>query len=247
MQRRSLIARVGGPGLALLVFSLLPMRAAAVPVDADAVCRVATRFVQSHFADHGEVEATCGQVPALGAAAGADAEIRPQFLRAPGARGPVVVRLDFWQGERRVGQTAVTVHVRVFADVVVAARALDRHDVVERAALKLERRDLRASSQPHFTSVREVLGQRAVRSVRVGEPLVARSVESVPAIRRGDRITIRVDASGVTVSVTGTALEDGSVGREIAVRNDRSGHRMQAVVLAEGLARVRLGGRVTER
>jgi len=229
--------------LGIAVLLLAPHAVRAVPVDDEAVCTAATHFVEQHFAAEGEVEARCGAVPALGAVQGANLDIRPRFLRPPGARGPVVVRLDFWNGERRVGQTAVTVHVRVYDDVVVAARGVERHAVIEREAMKLERRDVRAESQQHYTSMRDLLGQRAVRTVRVGEVLDANSVETVPVVRKGDSVTLRVDSSGVTVSVTGTALENGSVGREITVRNDRSGRRMQAVVLAEGLVRVRLDGR----
>ena len=76
----------------------------------------------------------------------------------------------------------------------------------------------------------------------------ARSIEETPVIERGDRVLIIVNLSAVTVSASGTALHDGAIGSEIAVKNDGSGKRLRGVVVKRGVVRVdvaeypRLGG-----
>jgi len=76
--------------------------------------------------------------------------------------------------------------------------------------------------------------------VAEGEILAQDDIEEIPLIERGDKILVMVRLGGITVSATAVALEDGMKGQVIGVKNDRSGKRLQGVVVASGVVCVDL-------
>lgn len=66
-------------------------------------------------------------------------------------------------------------------------------------------------------------------------------------VRRGQKVVARVEMTGITVTLSATALEDGVLGRAVLVKNERSGKRLRGTVVAVGAVRIdpediRVGG-----
>jgi len=180
------------------------------------------------------------EFPVLDELEGQNLEIRPRLMRSPNARGALPITIEFWKDGQRVDRRAASAQVSVYRDVLVAARRLDRNTVVERDALLVERRDVRLLGDGAVASMAGVIGRRTRRMVAEGEILAQDDIEEIPLIERGDKILVMVRLGGITVSATAVALEDGMKGQVIGVKNDRSGKRLQGVVVASGVVCVDL-------
>jgi flagella basal body P-ring formation protein FlgA len=80
-------------------------------------------------------------------------------------------------------------------------------------------------------------GQRAVRAIRAGAvvlPSMGRAPQDPKVVRRGESVTMRIDAVGFSVLALGEALEDGRPGDCIRVRNVDSKRIVAARVAADG-------------
>lgn len=85
----------------------------------------------------------------------------------------------------------------------------------------------------------DILGRRTQRRIRAGQPLSASTLLPQLAVRKGEQVMILADKDGVVASIKGEALQDGSVGEAIRVRNLSSGVAIQAWVEGPGVVKTR--------
>jgi len=85
----------------------------------------------------------------------------------------------------------------------------------------------------------EILGLRTQRRVRAGQPLLASTLLPQLAVRKGEQVVIQAEKDGIVASGKGEALENGSAGEAIRVRNLSSGAEIQAWVEGPGLVKTR--------
>lgn len=82
----------------------------------------------------------------------------------------------------------------------------------------------------------DVLGKRLEQPMREGEPFVARHLEGVPVILRGDRVTVISQVGAVRISAAGVARQDGAVGERILAVVGSSSKRLWVEVTGPGAA-----------
>lgn len=87
---------------------------------------------------------------------------------------------------------------------------------------------------PGSDSVMARLGWIARRVIRAGEVLREPAVEPPPLIRAGQPVQYQVTVNGISVSMTGTALSDASLGQEVVVRLDPK-RRLSGIVTGRGV------------
>lgn len=133
------------------------------------------------------------------------------------------------------GEVAKTFHVRVRVDVakevVVAAKTIQRHEIISEGDLALEVYDLcNVPSDVAFDPLL-VVGMMAKHTIQAGRPVAFSSIQCPPVIARGDPVTLEAMAGGVIVAIPGEALEAGAVGDLIRVKNTSSGAIVRARVI----------------
>jgi flagella basal body P-ring formation protein FlgA len=79
----------------------------------------------------------------------------------------------------------------------------------------------------------------ATRMLRVGEVLRASMVKSAPAIKKGERVKLRLEKGGLAIEIEVEALVNGQIGDRIRFRNIESGQELQAEVVEIGQAAIR--------
>ncbi len=200
--------------------------------------QAAEAFVQRTFRSEGELVVQCKPITSMGRLRDVEADIHARYVSTPNSSGPVIVGLEFRRDGKRIGQRSVTLDVRVFRSVLVARERLPRHTTLAADMLRVERREVRALGDGFFVDAADVVGKRVKSAVRAGVPILARAVEEIPSVERGDKVVILVHMGGIKVSARGTALRDGAVGSEVPVKNDRSGKRLQGIVVEPGVVRV---------
>ncbi len=156
----------------------------------------------------------------------------PNGLR-PG-RNVVGVRCD----TPRPWKLYVTVNVATLEPVVVAARALARGQTIAAGDLRLEKRDTSRLHRAYFTDIAGLLGQRTRRQVAAGRLLHPGLVERRRLVRRGTLVQLLARHGALQVRVKGKALEDGTLGDRIRVRNTASGRTVTGEVVASGVVAV---------
>jgi flagella basal body P-ring formation protein FlgA len=94
--------------------------------------------------------------------------------------------------------------------------------------VNMDKKRLRTST---FADIKEVLGARIKRRVSAGRPV---DPNNLCFVCKGDSVTISAGTSIMRVKTSGVALEDGSMGETIQVKNRRSNKKIYARVASTG-------------
>ena len=170
------------------------------------------------------------------------------------ARCAVPLEAEFPPGGRRDGNTAVKVQctdpvswslyvpvtVERYAEVVVASRSLGRQQTLSGSDLRLERIQTSRHAGSYFEDPREVIGQQTRRHIRAGQILGTQHITEREVVARGQRVTILAGTGSISIRMHGEALEGGTLGERIRVRNASSGRVVEGVVQPAGQVRVSL-------
>lgn len=166
-------------------------------------------------------------------------EFEPLAQGVPG-RMPIMVR--------RLVDGQVVESQRLLADVerrclaVVATRKIDRQAVISPEAVEIREVYLTGSSGAPMTDLRDVVGQTSMAALRPGDVLTEGHVLSPVLVRRGQEVTVRGTAGGLSIRLVGVAMEDGEKGQVIRVRNTASRETFWARVTERRAAQALLNG-----
>jgi flagella basal body P-ring formation protein FlgA len=134
----------------------------------------------------------------------------------------------------------VPLNVSVMSQVVVAKTELTRGSTVTREDVKLEKRDIARLHRGYLESLDKAIGKTVKYSVRSNQVVTPSRIDSPLAVKRNGRVTILAANSSVQVRMTGTALENGSIGQRIRVKNRSSERELEARVVGQGIVQVTL-------
>jgi len=128
----------------------------------------------------------------------------------------------------------VPLTIEIYDDVVVAARALTRGTIIETEDLQTRRINTASLPLGHVVDYTRLIGMELKRSTRNGSYLLLSSVEPPRVINKGDAVVLEARHSALSVATKGTALNNGQVGEQIKVRNNRSDRVVDAMVTGPG-------------
>ena len=158
----------------------------------------------------------------------------PNGLR-PG-RGVVGVRCD----GSHPWKLYVGVRIATLEPVVVLARPVARNQLLQAADLKTEWRDTSRLHRAYYTrdDLPALSGMKARRALPAGQVLNPNLLGLRQLVRRGARVEILARHGALQVRMAGKALQNGSRGQRIRVRNLSSGREISGEVIASGVIRV---------
>jgi flagella basal body P-ring formation protein FlgA len=154
--------------------------------------------------------------------------------------GTVPVGVSVWKGDALEHKTVVTAQVVVSRPTVVARRTLAAGSVIAADDVSVEER---AVSSPHADALSDpaaAVSRKLRRSVRAGEPLRAQLLTDATAVRRGDRVKLRLEHGALRIETSGWASESGGVGDWIRVRNVTSQREVLGRIGADGVVHVEM-------
>lgn len=184
---------------------------------------------------------------------GVDADVRPRQLPrelklAPGAvalepEAPVfagngaTVRVRVILDGQKQDIVSVSFDVESRSPVLVAARDMDRGQVVQAEAVRLERRKGAGAPRNACLRLEDVVGQRLRTAVKQGDVITQGMVEPVPLVEARKPVEVACVYRSVRVTVKGQALEDGLLDQAVRVRLAQ-GRDIIGVVKGPGLVEV---------
>jgi flagella basal body P-ring formation protein FlgA len=142
-----------------------------------------------------------------------------------------------WSGRQRFivsggpGTPSATAYARVerLDLAAFALRAIERGELIRRADVEL-RPFAGALPKQAVLSLESLVGKEAVQTIRGDSLVMANQVRSPLLVRRGDRVSIRVRAAGVSIRTYALAQQDGSLGELVTVQSVESKERYTAIV-----------------
>jgi flagella basal body P-ring formation protein FlgA len=131
-----------------------------------------------------------------------------------------------WTGRQRfdIAAAAGASAVRAFARIdrmetaVFARRPIERGDFIRRSDVEL-RPHVGALPAQAVVGVEGVVGKEAVQGIRPDSLIMANQVRSPIIVHRGERVSVRARAQGVSVRTFAVAQQDGSLGDLVTVES----------------------------
>jgi flagella basal body P-ring formation protein FlgA len=149
--------------------------------------------------------------------------------------GTVPLKVDLTLQDGAVESAIATARVRLYAEVVVAAARIGRHEVISPDGLRKELREVTLATDGYFRSIGELAGLRARRLLAPRRLILVSDVEKVPMIERGSGVTVSVVIGPVQVTSKAKALEDGDLGEMIKIQDVVTGKRLMGTVAGRRL------------
>ncbi|MBK3866911.1 flagellar basal body P-ring formation protein FlgA [Pseudomonas stutzeri] len=132
----------------------------------------------------------------------------------------------------------VPAQVRLYREVIVASRSLLRNTVLRESDVSTAERDVSSLNQGYVTRLDEVLGNKLTRPVQPDQVIAPNQMELAKAVRKGDHVVITARSGTISVRMPGEAMADGVPGKQIPVKNRRSGRTVKARVIGPGQVEV---------
>jgi flagella basal body P-ring formation protein FlgA len=155
--------------------------------------------------------------------------------------GMVSVEVTISEQGKVVQTLSMLVHVSVKKSVVVAARAINRSQRVNRDDVTLAERTFDRIEDVGMSETSPLLGQQAKRTIERGEQLNLKDFEPIPLVQRNDLVTVWVRRGGVSVKGAAKAMKAASYGEQVILKNEGSNKTFTAVVTGPRTAEVSAG------
>jgi len=129
--------------------------------------------------------------------------------------------------------------VEAMHTVLVTTRDLAANSLISEADTKLEARRLERAASFYVRDATRLRGMVVRGAMARGEAITLDTLVASIVVRPGDAVRIIGASRTVAVTVAGEARGAGRIGDRIQVKNLQSGVVLQAVVVEEGVVRVR--------
>jgi flagella basal body P-ring formation protein FlgA len=121
------------------------------------------------------------------------------------------------------------VHVRIneMHPVIVSTQLISKGELLTSSHLKVEHRAKQFIRANHINDLNLLIGSKSKRNLREGMPI---GTHQVCMVCKGDKVTIYAKTRALTIKTSGVALQDGNLGEQIRVKNQKSGKTVSARV-----------------
>jgi flagella basal body P-ring formation protein FlgA len=154
-------------------------------------------------------------------------------LPASGISPNFTVRFELWAGKTHFGDFQMPVQCHVWREIPIAHTTATRGELLADADLTLERRDILMQRDAFLGDPLADPSLELVETIRAGMPVLNRSVKVRPLIRRGKLVDAVFQDGALSISLKVQALEDGTLGQVVRVRNPKSKRELSGKVQNE--------------
>jgi flagella basal body P-ring formation protein FlgA len=167
----------------------------------------------------------------------AEAESQNVLLRPLSPKEPLglfSVMVQLFDNGTEIESGQVRLKIKRFADVVVTLDKIRRHEELAADQVTLRRSEVTNLREQPFYLVDQLSGLRARRNLSRGSILTSGDVEPVPDIDVGREVTIVYSDGLCRITARGTAMQAGTAGDYIKVKNKAGGKIILVRVIDEG-------------
>ncbi len=134
----------------------------------------------------------------------------------------------------------VSAKITKYADVYVSTRYLPRGTKLKKSDITLKRNNISNTSIGYITDINHIVGKILRRPLPHNKIVPPNALDAPMLVKRGQKVTIIAQHTGVQVHVKGKALKNGSEGDLIRVQNLSSKRIIEGTVMSAGVVGVNL-------
>jgi flagella basal body P-ring formation protein FlgA len=140
--------------------------------------------------------------------------------RSGGTPGePLMLETEIYSQNRQVRSLLLRFSTRVVSRVCVAARDLEPGAVLGEDDYRVVKKNLRSRESARLAAPGDVSGYSPVRRIPKGRLIRSNVLEKPVVIHRGQPVNLEIRKGRLCISMRGEAMDDGSHGERIRVRN----------------------------
>jgi flagella basal body P-ring formation protein FlgA len=117
-------------------------------------------------------------------------------------------------------KAAINAFARAWQNQLVVAKPMGYHQVIRSEDLKEQRVLVEQMPAEPLVNSSQVVGQEAARDLNAGTVVSSRMVDPVTLVKPGQLVTISVNVGQISVKTVGRAMEAGTFGQAVKVRNE---------------------------
>ncbi len=134
----------------------------------------------------------------------------------------------------------VNAYVRVFESVLKSKRSFSRGHVITFDDLYLSKMDIRKIPKSAIMDPATIVGKSLKRSMSANVPIVENMIEMSRVIKRGKRVVLVINNSGLSITAYGKTREKGRIGMPVKAINLSSNKEVIGVLIDENTVKVEL-------
>jgi flagella basal body P-ring formation protein FlgA len=152
----------------------------------------------------------------------------------------LVAGFELWCDKERLGNWQAPLQARVWREIPVAHAPILRGQLLSQADITLERRDVLSQHETcvEFPVTDNLL--EAAGSIQAGVPVFSRLTHARPIMRRGQLVEAVFQDGTMTISLKVEALEDGTLGQTVRVRNPKTNRELYGKIQTQDLISIAL-------
>jgi flagella basal body P-ring formation protein FlgA len=151
------------------------------------------------------------------------------------AKGNTIIKACLVQDNYTVSVSMVC-RIKVSVPVAVAAKTVQRGEVISPADLVMTEKDITVFRYDPFFTTAEACGMIACRTIPAGAIIHSGMISPLPAVCKGDIISVTASEGVVRVSLKVRARENGLIGDKIYVENTDSHKIFMVKITGPGIA-----------
>ncbi len=152
--------------------------------------------------------------------------------------GNIPAVIYFYVDGKEIRKISVSGKVNILQAIVRAAGKIRSGEIIGHEDVVLAEDAHHKSYEDVFSSTEAVVGKKARRNIRSGQPITRRMIEDPPTVKKGNRVVLKAENALIKVTALGRVLQDGRVGDQVRVLNTTSGKELLAVVEGPGVVSV---------
>jgi flagella basal body P-ring formation protein FlgA len=168
-------------------------------------------------------------------------ELKAEHDGSPGLADVNLVRVRIEIDRIQYAKINVGPYLSINLPVVIAGTDIERGQLLANADVKISEIDLteKRVNDP-ITDIVDVIGYEAKQRIKKGDPVLSRHLELPLLVERGKDVTAIINATGIQVTLTGQALDNGRMGDSVRVKNRASGKIFTGEVIGQRMVEVRI-------
>lgn len=152
--------------------------------------------------------------------------------------GPTIVNVTVSADGRIYEKISLKYNVKVYEDIIIAAKPIASREALTPDNLAYQRTNVARLTGSYYTDINKIIGLNAKRTIAAGTLISDTFLEKPILVKRGSTVTILAYSGDMAISAAGEALQDGTEGQLIRIRNTSSKRIVAAKVVGEGLAQI---------
>ena len=160
-----------------------------------------------------------------------DVQHEMQYLPQSRPSGTLPVNIFFSIDGVLVKRVMATVNVVLMKEVPVTKHPIARYQLIQKDDVMMQTMDMTGLPANAVLSFEDIAGQRARRNIGPQTVLRTDQFEFPPVVRRGDRVIILAESSGLRITTIGEIQNSAKVGERVRVVNLDSNKTLLARVI----------------